>query len=66
MTLEALERLNALTLKFFQTPASKRNAAFTGEEIAILKQAGIMRRIGRRMSNEDAESMGRAYTTLSR
>ncbi len=60
-------RINALTLKFFRTAPSKFNAAFTKEEIAILKAAGVIHRpCSRKMTEDEAQITGAAYTKLSR
>lgn len=64
--IEELERLHGLTLKYFRTAPSKVNSVFSAAEIAILKQAGIIRRPGRKVSVEDAAIYGAAYTALSR
>jgi hypothetical protein len=65
MNAAQIEYRQQLIRRFFTTPPSRQN--WTPEEATILKAEGLLGkpRRSRRMSNDEAEIMGRAYTALS-
>ena len=67
MTLEELQRSNALTVRYYSTPPSQHKTTFTAEEIAILKANGVIarRRGPKYLTNEQAAASAAAYTALN-